>query len=277
MGWRRPVIRVVAVDWSGALIGAERKIWLAEAGNRGVARLECGRSREEVAAHLIDMAGADGELIAGMDFAFSMPAWWLDRQGIRDAPVLWRWLGDGHAERLLASCEAPFWGRRGTRKPRDCALLRATDRATIAGGGAAPKSVFQIAGAGAVGTASLRGMPLLADLRDAGFAIWPFDPPRLPMAIEIWPRTCTGPVVKTNAAARRERAIAHADRMTAAMIDACTASDDAFDACMSALAMWDHRDDLGALPAIGDPLLRREGIIWHPGWRAAHANAARCA
>ena len=36
-----------------------------------------------------------------------------------------------------------------------------------------PKSTFQIGGAGAVGTGSLRGMPHLLTLREAGCAVWP--------------------------------------------------------------------------------------------------------
>ena len=42
--------------------------------------------------------------------------------------------------------------------------------------GLSPKSIFQLAGPGAVGPGSLRGMPLLTTLRDRGFAVWPFDP-----------------------------------------------------------------------------------------------------
>lgn len=53
--------------------------------------------------------------------------------------------------------------------------LRRTDRERPAVGGIRPTSGFQIGGAGAVGTGAVRGMPMLARLRAAGFAIWPFD------------------------------------------------------------------------------------------------------
>ena len=34
----------------------------------------------------------------------------------------------------------------------------------------------------------------LRELQDAGFSVWPFDPPRLPLVVEIYPRWLTGPV-----------------------------------------------------------------------------------
>src|ERR1035438_6219537 len=45
--------------------------------------------------------------------------------------------------------------------------------------GIAPKSPFQIGGAGAVGTGTLRGIPELERLHEAGFRVWPFEEPAL--------------------------------------------------------------------------------------------------
>jgi hypothetical protein len=42
----------IAVDWSGAARGAERRIWLAEVAGGRLVRLECGRSRAELVRHL---------------------------------------------------------------------------------------------------------------------------------------------------------------------------------------------------------------------------------
>jgi catechol 2,3-dioxygenase-like lactoylglutathione lyase family enzyme len=67
---------------------------------------------------------------------------------------------------------------------------------------------FQIGGAGAVGTGSLRGMQHLADLAHAGFSIWPFDRPGWPLAVEIYPRLFTPGVVKSRHRARRHRSYA---------------------------------------------------------------------
>ena len=50
-------MRVIAIDWSGAKVGATKKIWLAEATAGGkLLRLETGRDRDAIAAHLIDEA-----------------------------------------------------------------------------------------------------------------------------------------------------------------------------------------------------------------------------
>ena len=56
--------------------------------------------------------------------------------------------------------------------------------------------MFQIGGAGAVGTGSIRGMPHLLTLADSGFTIWPFVSGGLPTVVEIYPRALTGPVNK---------------------------------------------------------------------------------
>jgi hypothetical protein len=125
----------------------------------------------------------------------------------------------------------------------------------------AVKSVFQIGGAGAVGTGSIRGMPLLHRLRSAGASVWPFDAPGWPRVVEIYPRLLTGPVVKSSAAARD----AYLARRYPAL--GPIASEDAFDAAVSALTMARHADDLAALPTESDPELRREGRIWYPGWQ----------
>jgi len=257
--------RVIAVDWSGALTGAARKIWLAEVRDGAPTRLECGRDRAQIQQHLLDLAAAAGpDIIVGLDFAFSTPAWFLRERGFASAFDLWAHTSAGGAEAWLAACEPPFWGRPGVPCPPDDPLRprwRRDEREVGA------KSVFQVGGAGAVGTGSLRGMPLLHHLRAAGFAIWPFERARLPLAVEIYPRILTGPVSKSSADARaaycaawhaRHGMIPH--RMLA---DAC-ASDDAFDALFSALAMARNIDHLRALPPPADPLARLEGAIWRP-------------
>src|SRR4051812_28448983 len=42
-----------------------------------IARLECGRSRDEIVAHLIECAQREPRLVVGLDFAFSFPRWFL--------------------------------------------------------------------------------------------------------------------------------------------------------------------------------------------------------
>jgi len=103
-------------------------------------------------------------------------------------------------------------------------------------------------------------MPLLHALRERGASIWPFDPPGWPRVVEIYPRLLTGPVVKSNAAARR----AYLERRYPGL--ECS-TEDAFDAAVSALTMARHADDLATLPCEPDPELRREGRVWYPNWR----------
>jgi len=188
---------VVAVDWSGALAGSERKIWLCQVEGGGVVRLDAGRTRGAVVGDVIATARRVRRLAAGFDFAFSPPGWFL--------------------------------------------------------------------GADQVGTGSVRGMPALARLATAGFAVWPFDAPRPgePVAVEIWPRPLYAePVVKSSAGARAAYLARHAPDVPDAFRAAAARSDDAFDALTAALAMWHRRDELATLGPAGDETERVEGRIW---------------
>ncbi|MGD9890667.1 MAG: hypothetical protein AB7U18_05165, partial [Dehalococcoidia bacterium] len=187
----------IAIDWSGARDGGARGIVLAQAAGDTLVRLEGGRNRDQIAEHLIALAEQNPDLVIGLDFAFSLPAWFLDAMGATTAPDLWELAGD-RAEDWLAACAPPFWGRSGTRRPELPAHFRRTELEVPAVGGIRPKSVFQVGGSGAVGTGSLRGMRLLSRLRHAGFSIWPFDPPGWPRVVEIYPRLLTGAVRKRN-------------------------------------------------------------------------------
>jgi hypothetical protein len=253
--------RAIAVDWSGARSGAERKIWLAEARDGALVRLECGRTRVALAHHLLDELARDSNTVVGLDFGFSYPAWYVTSLGAPSARELWAQMSDD-AERIIAACEAPFWGRPGVRRT-DCEQWRRSERELL-DAGYAPKSMFQLGGAGAVGTGSLRGMFLLRVLRDAGCAIWPFDTSVLPLVLEIYPRLLTGPVVKSSRDARVTHLAPYAAAMTPAMVAEATASEDAFDAAISAIEMSRRMDELRALPADDDPVLRCEGAIWPP-------------
>jgi hypothetical protein len=273
-------LRVLAVDWSGAKQGARRTIWLAEVVEGRVSRLECGRDRSQIVDELIAIRRSGDGLVAGLDFAFSLPAWYVRSCPARSAPELWDWLADGRGEEILAACPEPFWGRPGRRLPPSSPerpAFRRTEEITAAaaragasrGAHSRPKSVFQIGGAGAVGTGSLRGMVELRRLRAAGFSIWPFDDPTLPLILEIYPRALTGSVVKSSEDARRAYLDAYRDRMSPEALSRAERSEDAFDASVSALVLGEHVTDL-RLPPVSDERLRIEGIIWQPGWRERH-------
>jgi hypothetical protein len=220
------VPRILAVDWSGARTGEHRSIWLAEAVDGRLVRLEGGRGREELVAHLLEEAERDPELVVGLDFAFSLPEWFLRTQGIDVVSNAWD-LVSCEAEAWLADPQPPFWR---TRKVPGEGFRR-----TELECGGAPKSVFQLVGAGQVGTGSLRGMPFLPRLRER-FAIWPFDEPRLPLLVEIYPRL-------------------HLDALGE------YPTEHARDAAATALAMSRWPGDWRRLPR--DPEYALEGRIWH--------------
>jgi hypothetical protein len=223
-----------------------------------------------VAQHLEADARRSPEFIVGLDFAFSFPAWFLKKRNLASAAELWA-LVDRAADTWLATCQPPFWGRVGKRRPESPAHFRRTEMDAPVLAGIRPKSVFQIAGAGAVGTGSLRGMSLLHRLHAAGFSIWPFDPPHLPRVVEIYPRLLTGAVNKSSAASRAEYLASHHPSLTRELSLRASSSEDAFDAAVSALAMAAHLDQLTALPRVTDPQLVMEGVIWYPSGPAGEA------
>ena len=130
--------------------------------------------------------------------------------------------------------------------------------------GIAPKSPFQIGGAGAVGTGTLRGIPLLPVLREGGLSVWPFDRPRLPMLVEIYPRLLTGAVKKS---VREERVRYLREQLAAgaltrqALLDAEN-SEDAFDAAVSAVKMGERREEFAKLKQLTEEVRQLEGKVW---------------
>lgn len=263
-GWPE---RVIAVDWSGAATNAERKIWLCEVVEGAVARLEAGRTREALAAEVVRTARAHPALVVGLDFAFSLPAWFFAERGLADVRALWG-LAAREGEGWLRAESPPFWGPGGTRRPVLPAHTRRTEDAAAASSGRRPSSVFKLVGADQVGRGSVRGMAALAVFAAAGFAVWPFDDlaPDRPVAIEIWPRLLYAePVVKSRRDARAAYLERHAPGLAPAVRADAEASDDAFDALTAALAMWTRRDELAALPSARDAVERLEGRIWASG------------
>jgi hypothetical protein len=254
------MMQAIAIDWSGRERGAAEAIWFARVHDGALVELENGMERDKVIDTAIAAARREPQTVVGLDFAFAFPAWYSERRGWASGREIWDAMR-ADADMLLEAREAPFWGRPGTRAQALGPALRETE----ADAPTTPKSVFQIGGAGAVGTGSLRGMRHLADLADAGFAIWPFDDPHVPMAVEIYPRALTGPVVKSRHRARREYLTRRFADQDAVMRERAAGSEDAFDAAVSALVMARHREELAALPSVPvGSRLRLEGAIWTP-------------
>jgi hypothetical protein len=116
-------------------------------------------------------------------------------------------------------------------------------------------------GAGQVGRGSLYGMQALHRLAAAGFRIWPFDEAGLPLAVEVFPRLLTGPVIK-NRQSERERYLSTL-RIPSEFARRAVASDDAFDAAVSALVMSTSVGELLALENKPHDVIG--GRIWQPG------------
>jgi hypothetical protein len=257
-------MRVVAVDWSGDRSGGAKQIWLAEAWEGRITRLEPGRTRDQLVDSLIDEGAKSRNMVVGLDFAFSMPTWFVESQGATNGPEFWTIVAE-KGEGWLLDCSWPFYGKYGSPMPADVELLRRTEWVLKEVSGISPSSVFLLAGGKQVGTGSIRGMPQLARCRDAGWHVWPFDPPKFPLVIEIFPRIFMGRVVKKapmECLGFLSSRFPNLDRHSAAR---AASNDDAFDATVSALVMSEHQDPLRFLPDLTDgPTHRIEGRIWSP-------------
>jgi hypothetical protein len=260
--------RLIAIDWSGALSLAEqrRRIVAADWDN-GNLTLASGRTREETTAWLIDQSHRTPAMVVGLDFSFSLPAWFVKDLGAASIEKFWQ-IGAANAEHWLANCAAPFWGRPGRACPTDHrapswrGYRRCELPENIKG---SPKSTFQVGGAGAVGTGSLRGLPTLIALRQAGFSVWPFHPPVLPCVVEIYPRSFTGVVNKGSREARAAYLQRHLPAITSgSLLQTAADSEDAFDALCSVTGMVRQREEFASLQQARDAVERIEGAIF-PG------------
>jgi hypothetical protein len=301
--------RVVAVDWSGDKGPGQRKkiwagIWTAadSSSKDGKVTLESGRTREELFAWLVEMARETPRMVVGIDCCFSFPAWFLAEHGCATVFDFWEHVADGQGERWLArECEEVarderFWGKPHKRPEQFCGAglhrsMRSTDMENkitpkmLEGDperaakvkGITPKSPFQIGGSGSVGTGSLRAMPFLLRLREAGFRVWPFESSSVagkkpqPLLVEMYTRLLTGAVKKSNPVARREYLLAKKKSdaayagLSRGVVAKAMGSEDAFDALVCCMEMMQWRREFAGLRETRDAVLRLEGITWRPG------------
>jgi hypothetical protein len=228
---------VIGVDWSGAKgERAHPGIWISAQRGDTLVVDRGGWSRTEA----VDFIRAQAPpVVAGFDFSFGIPAWFARELGCRTIEDVWAAAArDG--EQWLAPTP-PFWRTRCELAP-ERRFRRCEERLHALG--FRPKSVFQLVGNGQVGAGSVRGMPHLVRLRDAGFTIWPFDDASDRLAVEIYPTLL------------RRRFPEH---------DASDAPrTDARDARASARVMQTRADELTSLAATPDPIARIEGGVWLP-------------
>jgi molybdopterin molybdotransferase len=212
---------VLIVDWSGGNDrGATPKkdaIWtgVARAGMAEDPIYHRNRLLAEnwITAFLADEHAHGRRVLAGFDFAFGYPAGFGQvLTGSDDPFAIWDWFAAhvqdsrktnnrfdlaGRINRLFDGI-GPFWGNGLARDIPDLPR-KGLDRhshgmpekrdAEKAAKGAFP--VWQLSGAGAVGSQVITGLPVLARLRHrfgAALAVWPFEELDTPIAlVEVWP------------------------------------------------------------------------------------------
>jgi hypothetical protein len=293
----KSIDKIIAIDWSGRVdVAGQRRHIVAAIITRDGVTIESGRTREEWVAWLIAQAKETPRMVVGLDCCFSYPAWFLAELGCADVFAFWEHVASGHGERWLAQTSTPrdarFWGKPHKKPAEFCGagmprMMRLSDMENkIAGSisearaakvrGIAPKSPFQIGGAGSTGCGSLRAIPFLLQLREAGFRIWPFESAALankkpqPLVVEMYARLLTGAVKKSSAEARRAylRTKMRSDNFYAGLkrgvVAKAVASEDAFDALISAMEMARHAHNFAKLKKTTDSTRKLEGITWVP-------------
>jgi hypothetical protein len=226
---------VIAVDWSGAKrTGPKSGIWVAVVEHGRLVRSEAVSNREQAVA-LVESCAAP--VFAGFDFSFGFPAWFAREHGCTTIADVWA-LDERDGEEWLASPPTPPFWRDHCEVPVERRFRRCEESLRSA------KSIFQLVGNGQVGAGSVRGMPHLARLREAGFAIWPFDDATDRTVMEIYP-------------SRMRKIAPHHD------VGPFT-NEHERDAVVSARVMWDHRETVAALSAATDPTTLIEGDVWVP-------------
>jgi hypothetical protein len=283
--------KIIAIDYSGRQDPAgQRRHIVAAIWTPDSVTLESNRTREEWIPWLLQQSQLTPRMVVGIDCCFSYPAWFLAEHHCSTVFDFWRHVAAGQGERWLAQdcTDERFWGKPRKKPLQFCGdqmprMMRLTDMenkitASLSAlraarvRGIAPKSPFQIGGAGSVGTASLRAIPFLLQLHEADFRVWPFQNAALdakhpqPLLIEMYARLLTGAVKKSSADARRAylRHYSAYSALKRRVLNQAIASDDAFDALISVLEMARHAVQFTALKRTRDPIRLLEGITWVP-------------
>ncbi|MEY2959796.1 MAG: hypothetical protein RLZZ01_2364 [Actinomycetota bacterium] len=218
--------RYVVVDWSanGRPKRGRDSIWISVASRSGrvdVTNPATRRVAESVMADLLDTAGRDRTLLT-IDASLGFPVGTADWFGVDDDDAwraMWRYLErrlvddarnrndrfDVAAELNRRRSPGPFWGcpagrvvdGLGPRKPPMFPVPEfRTVESVLRSEGMRPASVWQLLGAGSVGSQTLTVLPVLERLlHRRGVAVWPFSTgpaapdlgPAETVVAEIWP------------------------------------------------------------------------------------------
>jgi precorrin-8X/cobalt-precorrin-8 methylmutase len=216
---------VVIVDWSASAVpkrGAD-SIWVAALdAATGACSLENLRTRALAEARLLALASSPGRSLVGFDFPFGYPMGFAGQLGLEGTPwaATWALLAEmvhddehNHNNRFAVAAElnrrlgSPhFWGVPSAREAEWLPVRRPAEALArwrlaeqrLRDGGLRPFSVWQLLGAGSVGSQALTGIPVVHRLRHHPLlrdrsAVWPFetglalgDTPDVVFA-EVWP------------------------------------------------------------------------------------------
>jgi molybdopterin-guanine dinucleotide biosynthesis adapter protein len=218
--------RVVIVDWSGASSRSPEKeskdsIWLGVCDAKGERQIY-RRSRSEAMASLFELLAEGGRQMIGFDFPMGYPAGFARRLVGQDDPrALHHWLADrivdgpdntnnrfdiAEAINLQLGGKGPFWGcpkarpRAHLSPLKDVAYgdLGLSEKRRVEIENPPAKSVWQLLGAGSVGSQALLGIPAVHRLAAAtGAAVWPFESATDLTLAEVYPSLLAGEVARS--------------------------------------------------------------------------------
>lgn len=213
----RPFDRFIMVDWSGGNDTGPRPrrdaIWVGEAGQAPLYLRNRGLAEGWLADRIEDGLTRGERLCIGFDFPFGYPRGFAAALTGRATPLeVWRWLAEriedapkgnnrfdlaGQVNMSLGQGQGPFWGNALGRDVPGLLRTKAgyvnpfPDRRQCEGRAKGTFTCWQLAGAGAVGSQVLMGLPVLWRLRQrfaGGVAVWPFEGLEKPVVfVEIWP------------------------------------------------------------------------------------------
>jgi hypothetical protein len=211
-----PFDRVIVVDWSGRATPSPRResrdaIWIGicEAGHQ---TQTYHRTRHEAAERVRTLLSEGGRQLVGFDFPMGYPVGLAGRlTGRDDARALHGWLADRISDtpdnannrfevaaginRALGG-PGPFWGCPKGRpilhlpslKAVDYGVVGLAEKRQVERENPPAKPVWQLLGAGSVGSQALLGIPVVHRLaKSTGAAVWPFEPPGPLTIAEVYP------------------------------------------------------------------------------------------
>ena len=215
--------RVIVVDWSGRgspspQVASKDAIWIGLC-QEGTERQDYVRTRHEAEAMLLALLREGGRQLVGFDFPLGYPQGLARRlTGLASARALHGWLancvtdGPDNRNNRFDVADAinrrlggpgPFWGRPKARalthlpfrKEVDYPALGLAEKRRVERENPPAKPVWQLLGAGSVGSQALLGIPVVDRLaRTTGAAVWPFGALRDLTIAEVYPSLLSGPV-----------------------------------------------------------------------------------